>query len=88
MPSPPSAATRGKDSYRAIRTDHECTTIAKTRWFRAGFRFRAGIEGRISVLGRRYGLDRCPEHGEEGMGRHVGWGIVTSNLVKIAETVA
>lgn len=60
----------------------------RTRWFRAGFRFRAGIEGRISVLGRRYGLDRCPEHGEAGMGRHVGWGIVTSNLAKIAQTVA
>jgi len=60
----------------------------KTRWFRAGFRFRAGIEGRISVLGRRYGLDCCLEHGEAGMGRHVGWGIITSNLAKIAETVA
>jgi len=40
------------------------------------------------VLGRRYGLDRCPEHGEAGMGRYVGWGIITSNLAKIAETVA
>lgn len=60
----------------------------QTRWFRAGFRFRAGIEGRISVLGRCYGLDRCPEHGEAGVGRHVGWGIITGNLVKIAETVA
>jgi len=58
----------------------------KTRWFRAGFRFRAGVEGRM--LGRRYGLDRCPEHGEAGMGRYVGWGIITSNLAKIAETVA
>ena len=28
------------------------------RWFRRGFRFRAGIEGRISVLRRRYGLGR------------------------------
>jgi len=60
----------------------------KARWFRQGFRFRAGIEGRISVLGRRYGLDCCPEHGEAGMGRWVGWGIITSNLVKISETVA
>lgn len=60
----------------------------KTRWFRAGFRFRAGIEGRISVLGRRYGLDRCLEHGEAGMGRYVGWEIITSNLAKITETVA
>jgi IS5 family transposase len=27
----------------------------RQRWFRRGFRFRAGIEGRISVLRRRFG---------------------------------
>lgn len=57
-------------------------------WFRRGYRFRAGIEGRISVLRRCYGLDRCRDHGEAGMGRWVGWGIVTANLAKIAQTVA
>ena len=57
-------------------------------WFRRGFRFRAGIEGRIRVLKRDFGLGRCPAHGEEGMGRWVGWGIVTANLAKIAETQA
>ncbi len=56
-------------------------------WFRRGFRFRAGIEGRINVLRRDYGLDCCLEHGDEGMGRWVGWGIVTHNLAKIAQTV-
>ncbi len=60
----------------------------RERWFRRGFRFRAGIEGRISVLQRRYGLDRCPDHGADGMGRYVGWGIVTHNLAKIAQTQA
>ena len=60
----------------------------RTRWFRRGFRFRAGIEGRISVLQRCYGLDRCPEHGADGLGRYVGWGIVTHNLAKIAQTQA
>jgi hypothetical protein len=39
----------------------------KQPWFRRGMRWRAGIEGRISVLQRRYGLDRCLYHGEEGM---------------------
>jgi transposase, IS5 family len=58
----------------------------RQRWFRRGFRFRAGIEGRIRVLKRDYGLDRCLDHGEAGMGRWVGWGIVTANLAKIAET--
>ncbi len=58
------------------------------RWFRRGFRFRAGIEGRIRVLKRDYGLGRCLDHGEDGMERWVGWGIVTANLAKIAETQA
>ncbi len=60
----------------------------RERWFRRGFRFRAGIEGRIRILQRRYGLDRCPDHGLDGMRRYVGWGIVTHNLVKIAHTQA
>jgi IS5 family transposase len=61
--------------------------LEHARWFRRGFRFRAGIEGRISVLKRRQGLDVCLNHGEDGFGRWVGWGIVTANLAKIAETV-
>jgi IS5 family transposase len=60
----------------------------RERWFRRGFRFRAGIEGRISVLQRCYGLDRCPDHGEDGMARYIGWGIVAHNLAKIAQTQA
>lgn len=46
------------------RREHE-----KQGWFRRGFRFRAGIEGRISVLKRCQGLDRCLNHGEDGFGR-------------------
>jgi IS5 family transposase len=57
----------------------------KERWFRRGYRFRAGIEERIHVLRRDYGLKRCRYHGERGMGRWVGWGILTHNLSKIAE---
>jgi IS5 family transposase len=56
------------------------------RWFRRGFRFRAGIEGRISVLGRAFGFDLCLDHGEEGMERWVGWGILAHNLRQIART--
>src|SRR6266852_1735763 len=56
----------------------------KQRWFRTGYRFRAGIEGRISVAKRRFGLDCCRDHGEAGMGRWVGWGVVTANLVQLA----
>jgi IS5 family transposase len=58
------------------------------RWFKRAFAFRAGVEGRISVLRRKYGLERCPYHGEDGMGRWVGWGIVVHNLAKISEKQA
>jgi IS5 family transposase len=58
----------------------------RTGWWRRGFRFRAGIEGRISVLRRRFELDRCRDHGEVGLERWVGWGILTHNLTKIAQT--
>jgi IS5 family transposase len=60
----------------------------RERWFRRRYRFRAGIEGRISVLKRCYGLDRCLDHGEDGLGRWVGWGIVIANLVQIARVRA
>jgi transposase, IS5 family len=54
------------------------------RWFRRGFRFRAGIEGRISVLNRAFGLTLCLDHAEVGMERWVGWGILAHNLRQIA----
>lgn len=70
------------------RVPKERKAREKQAWFRRGFRFRAGIEGRIRVLKRDFGLGRCADHGEEGMERWVGWGIVTANLAKIAETQA
>ena len=66
------------------RLTRERESHEKQRWFRRGFRFRAGIEGRISVLRRGFGLDRCLDHGEEGMERWVGWGMVAHNLRQIA----
>lgn len=60
------------------------TKIEKKRWFKRGYRFRAGIEGRISVLKRRHGLSRCRANGEDGFQRWVGFGIIASNLEKIA----
>jgi IS5 family transposase len=67
----------------AARRAHE-----RQRWFRRGFRFRAGIEGRISVLKRAYELGRCRDHGADGLERWVGWGVVTANLATIGRTVA
>jgi IS5 family transposase len=60
----------------------------RERWFRRGHRFRAGIEGRISVLKRRFGLRRCRYHGVAGMERWVGWSVLAHNLRTISRTVA
>jgi IS5 family transposase len=57
-------------------------------WFRRGCRFRAGIEGRISVLRRRFGLHRCRAHGPAGLERWVGWGLLAHNLRVIRWTLA
>jgi transposase, IS5 family len=54
------------------------------RRFREGYRFRAGIEGRIHTLKRDFGLKRCRYRGERGFGRWVGWGILAHNLAKVA----
>ena len=70
---PPTAASRARE---------------RERWFRRGYRWRAGIEGRIGVLQRVYRLDRCPDHGADGVARWVGLGVLTANLVTIARATA
>ena len=67
----------------AKRIAHE-----QQRWFRRGRNWRAGIEGRISGLKRRHGLDRCRYHGDAGMERWVGWGILAHDLRVIAQATA
>jgi IS5 family transposase len=57
-------------------------------WFRRAQRFRAGIEGRISVLKRGGELGRCRDKGEAGYERWVGMGIVSANLLQIARKLA
>jgi transposase, IS5 family len=67
----------------AERQDYE-----RQGWFRRAMRFRAGMEGRISVLKRRGYLGRCRDHGEDGFGRWVGWGVITANLSTVALALA
>lgn len=60
----------------------------KDRAWRRRYRWRAGMEGRISSLRRDYGLECCPDHGAEGLERYVGWGVISSNLRHIGRTMA
>lgn len=62
------------------RRDHE-----RLSWFRRGRHYHAGVEGRISVLKRKHGLNRCLHHGQAGFERWVGWGIIANNLTMIGQ---
>jgi Transposase DDE domain/Transposase domain (DUF772) len=59
----------------------------KKRWFRNGQKWRTGCEGRISVVKRRHGLDRCRYKGFVGMQRWVGLGVIADNIVNIGRTM-
>jgi IS5 family transposase len=60
----------------------------RQRWFWRGRRFHAGVEGRISVISRKHGLDRCRDQGEKGFNRWVGWGIIANNLTMTGRAYA
>ena len=53
----------------------------RSRLARAALRWRTGCEGRISALKRRHGLRRCRYHGESGMQRWVGLGVIANDLL-------
>ncbi len=57
------------------------------RWFRKAMKWRTGCEGRISLLKRRHGLDRCRYKGTDGMKRWVGLGVIADNLINIAQAL-
>jgi transposase, IS5 family len=59
----------------------------KKRWFRNGQKWRTGCEGRISVVKRRHGLDRCRYKGFVGMQRWVGLGVIADNVVNIGRAM-
>lgn len=67
----------------AARLAHEAQP-----WFRSGRNWRAGLESRISLLKRRFGLERCLYHGDDGMNRWVGWGVISYDLWAIARQIA
>ena len=59
--------------------------LERSRVFKQGQRFRAGIEGRISVLFRGRGMKRCLLKGREGFEILVGAAVLANNLMRIAD---
>jgi transposase, IS5 family len=72
---------------RGGRKTPERTAYEKTRAFKRGQRFRAGIEGRISVLLRGRGMRRCPLTGRDRFEVFVGAAVLANNLLRIAALV-
>jgi transposase, IS5 family len=56
----------------------------KSPEFKKGQRFRAGIEGRISVLFRGRGMKRCLAEGRDRFEVLIGAAVLTNNLMNIA----
>jgi IS5 family transposase len=56
----------------------------KQSWFKRLQRFRAGIEARISLLKRKFGLKRSRVRGSPGVNIWVGQGILAHNLWQAA----
>jgi IS5 family transposase len=57
----------------------------KSSQFKNGQRFRAGIEGRISVLFRGRGMKRCLAEGRERFEIWVAAAVLANNLMKVAD---
>jgi IS5 family transposase len=62
--------------------------LERTPAFKKGQRFRAGIEGRISVLFRGRGMKRCLFKGRERFEILVGAAVLANNLMRIADLLA
>jgi IS5 family transposase len=66
------------------KASEERKALERTPAFRRGYRWRAGIEGRIASLRRDYGWRQSRYHGRDGMERWLGLGVIASNLRRIA----
>ena len=62
----------------------ERAATEKTPAFKQAQRFRAGIEGTISVLLRGRGMRRCLGRGKERFELLIGAAVLTNNLMRIA----
>lgn len=90
-------STQGVERCQDLGVKHEClpqrggrktperAAYEKSRAFRRGQRFRAGIEGRISVLFRGRAMKRCLLEGPERFEVFVGAAVLANNLLVLAE---
>ena len=67
------------------KLSEERKAVEHTRRWKRGYRWRAGIEGRIASLRRDYGWRRSGYHGEDGMERWLGLGVLESLLRHVAQ---
>ena len=63
----------------------EQDALERSKAFKQGQRFRAGIEGRISVLFRGRGMKRCSFKGRQHFELLVGAAVLANNLLRIAD---
>jgi len=71
--------------YRGGHKTPERQALEKSPAFKKGQRFRAGIEGRISVLFRARGMKRCLLQGRARFEVFVGLAVLVNNLIVIAK---
>jgi IS5 family transposase len=57
-------------------------------WFRRLLKWRAGVEGNLSTLLRRFGLTRCLWHGWNAFQSYIGLGVFTYNIRLLAGHLA
>ena len=82
------AASSASRSPTSAPRAPSASKLHKKRWFRNAQKWRTGCEGRISLLKRRHGLNRCRYKGAAGMKRWVGLGVIADNLINIAHAMA
>ena len=70
---------------RGGQRTEEQEELERSRAFKKGQRFRAGIEGRISVLFRGRGMKRCLLKGRQRFEILVGAAVLANNLMRIAD---
>jgi IS5 family transposase len=73
---------------RGGQKTEEQEELERSPAFKKGQRFRAGIEGRISVLFRGRGMKRCLLKGRQRFEILVGAAVLANNLMRIADLSA